>query len=87
MHIAEKLRANEQVVAQVKHNTREQALKAELPSEAMKAVASAMMSHRTLAKELLLPELVGRRELLFRLLYNLILNPEHGSKLVGRGQR
>jgi type I restriction enzyme, R subunit len=81
VHISEKLRANERVVAQVMNNPREQALKGDLPTEAMKAVASAMTSHRTLARELLQEGHDGRRELLFALLYDLIREPHAGSML------
>jgi type I restriction enzyme, R subunit len=82
VHISEKLWANEKVVAQVKNNTREQALKGDLPAEAMKAVASAMATHRALARELLQSEQQGRRELLYTLLYDLILDPERGRSLL-----
>jgi len=84
VHIAEKLRQNQQVVAQVRNNTREQALKGDLPNAAMQAIAGAMTSHRTLAKDMLRSEHDGRRELLFGLLYDLLLNPEDMSRLRSR---
>ncbi len=87
VHISEKLRANEQVVAQVRNNTREQALKGDLPAEAMKAVASAMATHRTLAKELLKEEHDGRRELLYGLLYDLLRDPGTQTRLLNQGPR
>ena len=82
MHISEKLRANEKVVAQVQNNPREQALKGDLPAEAMRAIASAVVTHRTLAKELLQSEQNGRRELLFEVLYELLREPGRPSLLL-----
>ena len=85
VHISEKLRANERVLAQVMNNPRDQALKGDLPAEAMKAVANAMSTHRTLAKELLQEGHDGRRELLYALLYDLIREPKAGQQLLTRG--
>ena len=87
VHVAEKLRQDEQVVAQVNNNTREQALKGDLPNAALQAIAGAMTSHRTLARDLLRSEHDGRRELLFGLLYDLLLNPEQESALLRRDAR
>ncbi|HEX7005394.1 MAG TPA: type I restriction endonuclease [Trueperaceae bacterium] len=81
VHLSEKLRANERVVAQVENNKREDALKGDLPSEAMKAVADAMESHRKLAMELLKRDHQGR-EALFGMLYDLISDPELGRQLL-----
>jgi len=82
VHISEKLRANEKVVAQVQNNPREQALKGDLPMEAMKAVANAMNTHRALAKELLQADQSMRRELLFEFLYDLLREPDRQSLLL-----
>lgn len=51
---------------------------------AVKAVASAMSTYRTLAKELLQEGHEGRRELLFTLLYDLIREPDNGAGLLAR---
>jgi type I restriction enzyme, R subunit len=52
-HISSKLRENETVMAQVNNNTREQAMKADLPDAATNAIVEAMTSHKTLSERLL----------------------------------
>jgi len=53
VHISEKLRDNENVMAQVQNNPRDQALRADLPDAATDAIIDAMTSHRDLAEKLL----------------------------------
>lgn len=81
VHLSETLRRNEHVVAQVQNNKREDALKGDLPQEAMKAVAEAMNSHHEHALELLKHD-DGRRGVLYEVLYDLIRNPEYARQLL-----
>ena len=81
VHLSETLRRNEHVVAQVRNNKREDALKGDLPQEAMKAVAEAMNSHHEHALELLKHD-DGRRGVLYEVLYDLIRNPEYARQLL-----
>jgi type I restriction enzyme, R subunit len=53
VHITEKLRTNDTVVAQVQNNPEEEALKADLPDAATEAIIGAMISHGTMANRLL----------------------------------
>jgi type I restriction enzyme R subunit len=53
VHITEKLRSNDAVMAQVQHNPKEQALKADLPDAATEAIIEAMTSHGDMANRLL----------------------------------
>lgn len=52
-HISSKLRENETVMAQVNNNTRDQAMKADLPDAATTAIVEAMTSHKALSERLL----------------------------------
>jgi len=81
IHLSETLRANERVLAQVQNNKREDALKGDLPQEAMKAVSDAMNSHREHALELLGHD-DGRRDVLFGVLYDLLRNPDYARQLL-----
>lgn len=81
VHLSETLRRNEHVFAQVRNNKREDALKGDLPQEAMKAVAEAMNSHHEHALELLKHD-DGRRGVLYKVLYDLIRNPEYARQLL-----
>lgn len=56
VHVSETLRDNTQVMAQVKNNTRDQAMKANLPGATVDAIVSAMTTHHTLATRLLSDE-------------------------------
>ena len=53
VHVSEKLRTDSVVMAQVQNNTMAQAMKADLPSKAVAAIAAAMSSHTTMATKLL----------------------------------
>lgn len=81
IHLSETLRANDRVLAQVQNNKREDALKGDLPQEAMKAVSDAMNSHREHALELLRHD-DGRRDVLFGVLYDLLRNPDYARQLL-----
>jgi type I site-specific restriction-modification system R (restriction) subunit len=50
VHISEKLRENEVVMDQVRNNSREQALRADLPKAASDAIVEALTSHEAIAK-------------------------------------
>ncbi|MEW8249743.1 MAG: DEAD/DEAH box helicase family protein [Candidatus Thiodiazotropha sp.] len=69
-HISEKLRGNETVMAQVLNNTKEQALKADLPDAAIEAIVEAMTSHEKMATRLLSDE--GARGIFLGLLYEML---------------
>jgi len=56
VHVSEKLRGDTVVMAQVQNNTMDQAMKADLPSKAVQAIASAMSSHTSMATKLLCDE-------------------------------
>lgn len=56
MHVSEKLRGDALVMAQVRNNPREQAMKANLPSAAVQAIVGAMGSHEQLSTRLLSDE-------------------------------
>jgi len=56
VHVSEKLRGDTVVMAQVQNNTMDQAMKADLPSKAVQAIASAMSSHTSMATKLLSDE-------------------------------
>ena len=70
VHISERLRGDDTVMAQVENNTREQALKADLPDAATDAIVEAMGSHEKMATRLLSDE--GAREIFLGLLYEML---------------
>jgi len=53
VQISEKLRNNEKVMDQVRNNPMDQAMKADLPAAATKAIVAAMGSHQKMSKQLL----------------------------------
>lgn len=59
VHVSEKLRGDKVVMAQVEHNPKDQAMKANLPAAAVQAIVEAMNTHKALATKLLSDE--GRR--------------------------
>ncbi len=81
VHVADTLSRNERVVAQVRNNERADALKGDLPQEAMRAVSEAMNSHREHALELLRHD-DGKRGILYDVLYDLIRNPDYARQLL-----
>ena len=82
IHVTETLRKDEKVVAQVENNERNDALKGDLPTAMLKAIAEAMQTHRAIAMDLLQAEHDGRRETLTGLMYDLLLDPALGPKLL-----
>lgn len=70
VHISEKLRDNEAVMAQVRNNTSEQAMRADLPAAATKAIVEAMGSHQNMAKRLLSDEVT--RKLFLAVVYEIL---------------
>ena len=84
VHISEKLRSNDTVMAQVESNTREQALKADLPDAATDAIVEVMGSHEKMATRLLSDE--GARDIFLGLLYEILGRPEGPSLLAGRNR-
>ena len=79
VHISEKLRDNDRVMAQVQNNTREQALKADLPDAATDAIVEALTSHRAIAERLLSD--VSAQRAFYGLLYD-ILKQADAAKLL-----
>lgn len=57
VHVSETLRDDAMVMAQVQNNSREQAMKANLPGAAVTAIVGAMQSHQNLATRLLSDDL------------------------------
>lgn len=75
----QKLRDNDRVMAQVQNNTREQALKADLPDAATDAIVEALTSHRAIAERLL--SNVSAQRAFYGLLYD-ILKQADAAKLL-----
>ncbi|MCY1303156.1 hypothetical protein D9M70_528500 [compost metagenome] len=80
VHVSEKLRADSVVMAQVQNNTMEQAMKADLPSKAISAIAAAMSSHTSMATKLLSDE--STRDVFLTVVYEL-LKKDAGTDLLG----
>ena len=80
VHVSEKLRADSVVMAQVQNNTMEQAMKADLPSKAISAIAAAMSSHTSMATKLLSDE--STRDVFLTVVYEL-LKKDAGAGLFG----
>ncbi|MEE5053279.1 hypothetical protein V2J84_06305 [Pseudomonas alliivorans] len=78
VHVAEKLRGV--VIAQVQNNTMDQAMKADLPSKAIQAIACAMSSHTRMATKLLSDE--STRNVFLAVVYEL-LKKDAGTDLLG----
>lgn len=70
LHVSEKLRDNAVVMAQVKHNPRDQAMKANLPAAAITAIVGAMNTHQSMATRLLSDE--ATRELFLGVVYEML---------------
>lgn len=79
VHVSEKLRKNETVMAQVDNNTKEQAMKAHLPHAAVQIIVQAMQSHQTLATKLLSDE--HSRDIFLDVVYDL-LKKDNGGDLM-----
>ncbi|MNZ88560.1 hypothetical protein D3C78_1074550 [compost metagenome] len=83
VHVSEKLRADSVVMAQVQNNTMEQAMKADLPTKAIQAIAGAMSSHTSMATKLLSDE--STRDLFLTVVYEL-LKRDNGGDLLGQAR-
>ena len=70
VHVSEKLRDNAVVMAQVQNNSREQAMKANLPAATIAAIVAAMNTHQSLATQLLSDE--ATRELFVGVVYEML---------------
>lgn len=70
VHISEKVRDNDTVMAQVRNNPMEQAMRADLPAAVTKAIVEAMGSHQTMAKRLLSDEVT--RNLFLTVIYEML---------------
>jgi len=72
VHISEKFRSDGTVMAQIQNNSLEQAMKADLPSKAVAAIAAAMGSHTSMATRLLSDE--STRNVFLAVMYELLKN-------------
>lgn len=79
VHVSEKLRDDKQVMAQVENNTKEQAMKANLPHAAVQIIVQAMQSHQALATKLLSDE--TSRGLFLDVVYDLLKKDSAGDLL------
>ena len=70
VHVTEKLRGDGVVMAQVQNNTKDQAMKANLPAAAVQAIFDAMSTHQTLATRLLSDE--GARRVFVDVVYEML---------------
>ncbi|WP_163005884.1 hypothetical protein, partial [Pseudomonas viridiflava] len=80
VHVSEKLRVDNVLMAQVQNNTMEQAMKADLPARAIQAIAGAMSSHTSMATKLLSDE--STREVFLTVVYER-LKRYSGADLLG----
>ncbi len=79
VHISEKLKDNTVVMDQVRNNSREQALRADLPKAASDAIVEALSSHETIAGRLLSDE--QTRKAFEVILYDILRNGKTGELL------
>lgn len=77
VHVTEKLRGNTVVMAQVENNTKDQAMKANLPAAAVQAIFDAMSTHQTLATRLLSDE--GARKVFVDVVYEMLRRDDPGA--------
>jgi len=84
VHISEKLRKNQTVMAQVENNTRDQALKADLPEAATEAIVEALGSHKTIAERLLSD--ASSQSIFYGLLYDILKNVDPLQIMSMRGK-
>lgn len=77
VHVSEKLRGDEVVMAQVANNTKEQAMKANLPQAAVQIIVGAMQSHQDMATKLLSDE--ASRGLFLDVIYDLLKKDSGGD--------
>jgi type I restriction enzyme R subunit len=79
VHVSEKLRGNAKVMAQVQNNSREQAMRADLPSATVKAVVEALSSHQGLAKRILSD--MESRQVFVSVIYEMLRKEAAGEML------
>lgn len=79
VHVSEKLRSDKVVMAQVEHNSKDQAMKAHLPQAAVQIIVGAMQSHQSMATKLLSDETT--RGLFLDVVYEL-LKRDGGVELI-----
>lgn len=77
VHVSEKLRSDAVVMAQVANNTKEQAMKANLPQAAVQIIVGAMQSHQNMATKLLSDE--ASRGLFLDVIYDLLKKDSGGD--------
>ena len=80
VHVSEKLRHDAVVMAQIKNNSREQAMKANLPTAAIQAIVDAMKTHQSLATTLLSDE--HKRTMFVNVVYELLAQ-DKAAELMG----
>ena len=80
VHVSEKLRHDAVVMAQIKNNSREQAMKANLPTAAIQAIVDAMNTHQSLATTLLSDE--HKRTMFVNVVYELLAQ-DKAAELMG----
>ena len=77
VHVSEKLRDDKVLMAQVENNTKEQAMKANLPQAAVQIIVQAMQSHQSLATKLLSDE--TSRGIFLDVVYDLLRKDSAGD--------
>jgi len=77
VHVSEKLRGDEVVMAQVENNTKAQAMKANLPQAAVQIIVGAMQSHQAMATKLLSDE--STRSVFLDVVYELLKRESSGD--------
>ena len=77
VHVSEKLRTDAVVMAQVMHNPKDQALKANLPGAMVRAIVGAMTTHNALSTKLLSDE--AARGMFLDVVYELLKRGQVGS--------
>ena len=79
VHVSEKLRDDAIVMAQVQNNSRDQAMKANLPAATVAAIVAAMNTHQSLATKLLSDEVT--RDLFLAVVYEMLKKDVSGDLL------
>ena len=77
VHVSEKLRDDAIVMAQVQNNSRDQAMKANLPAATVAAIVAAMNTHQSLATKLLSDEVT--RDLFLAVVYEMLKKDVSGD--------
>lgn len=78
--ISEKIRDNDQVMAQVRNNTKDNALKADLPEAAIDAIIEALASHKDLATRLLSDD--DAKSVFMGMLYEMLKRDNSSNELL-----